>query len=484
MSAGGGPRRIGLLDSMFLSLESRNTMMHVAALLRFSPPPDAGPDYLRSLVTAAREATVQPPWNRKLRHPGAYTTPLQEWVVDDAVDLDYHLRRSALPSPGDERELGVLVSRLHSHQLDLNRPPWEIHLIEGLEDGGFAIYVKIHHGLADGYTGMKLIQRGLCGDAGDDTTPMMFAVPPQERRARPENQRTVLGGTIDTVAALGQGIGAGVAAAYQVGSALGHLVTGLGAAEHPVTPFEAPPTILNRGIGPNRRFATQPLSLPVVKTIGQRRGATVNDVSLAVLGGALRRYLSELGELPERSLIAFVPVNVRREADTGGGNAVGAILAMMGTDVADHLARLDAVTASTRAGKAQLEGMSQEAMIAYSLSLLSPLTMQSTLASVNVPSPVPLAFNLIVSNVPGPREVRYFRGSRLEGMYPVSIPLHGVGLNVTFMGYANTLDLGFVGDRDCVPHLQRLAVHTEAVLRELCEQAGADGPDRAAGVMS
>lgn len=457
-------KRISPQDSIFLLGESGRTMMHVAALLRFSAPPDRSRDHLRTMVEEVRESTVQQPWNRKLRHPAGLTTPWQAWVVDDEVDLDYHVRRSALPSPGDERELGILVSRLHSRQLDLSRPPWELHVIEGLEDGGFAVYVKMHHGLVDGYTGMRLLQRSLTVDPDDRDAPMIFAVPPKERPPRasllPPPSGNVLGR-----------LRGKVATTYQVGSRLGHLVR-RGDDEHLVGPAQAPRTTINRRIGRNRRFATQQYDLAEMRELGQRAGATLNDVCISVLGGGLRRYLAEVDELPEKPLIAFVPVNVRPEGDEGGGNAVGAILATMGTDVADPVARLAAVAASTRAGKAQLQGMSQGAMIAYSLGLLSPLAVQTTLAatgltSTRLGSPAPLAFNVIVSNVPGPKETRWFRGSRLEAMHPVSIPLHGVGLNVTFMGYADTLNFGFVGDRDTVPHLQRLAVHTGEALDEL-----------------
>ena len=131
--------------------------MHVGALMQFSPPADAKPDFLYHLMEEIREdAVAVPPWNLKLRHPALLTSPLQAWVEDPKFDVEYHVRRSALPAPGDERELGVLVSRLHSHQVDFHRPPWELHIIEGLERGRFALYCKVHHALVDGFTSMRL----------------------------------------------------------------------------------------------------------------------------------------------------------------------------------------------------------------------------------------------------------------------------------------------------------------------------------------
>src|ERR1700758_1887575 len=148
-------KRLGPLDMMFLYGETPSTMMHVGGLMPFTPPPDAPPDFLRQLLDETKLEKVFAPWNRKLAHPTLLYRPDQAWVVDDNFDLDYHVRRSALASPGDERELGILVSRLHSHPIDFTRPPWELHFIEGLEGGRFAIYFKVHHALVDGYTGAR-----------------------------------------------------------------------------------------------------------------------------------------------------------------------------------------------------------------------------------------------------------------------------------------------------------------------------------------
>ncbi len=146
-------KRLGPQDMLFLYGETPSSMMHVAALMPFTPPADAPANYLRQMFEDTRDLDVVAPWNLKLSHPRMLRRPDQSWVVDDKFDIDYHVRRSALASPGDERELGILVSRLHSQNIDFTRPPWELHFIEGLEGGRFAIYMKIHHSLVDGYTG-------------------------------------------------------------------------------------------------------------------------------------------------------------------------------------------------------------------------------------------------------------------------------------------------------------------------------------------
>lgn len=150
-------RRVPPQDAMFLWTETPETMMHVASLMPFTPPADAGATYLRDILDEARREPVRSPWNMKLTHPYLLRHPLQAWVEDENFDFDYHVRRSALASPGDERELGILISRLHSHQLDFTRPPWELHVIEGLEGGRFALYTKVHHALVDGFTAVKIL---------------------------------------------------------------------------------------------------------------------------------------------------------------------------------------------------------------------------------------------------------------------------------------------------------------------------------------
>src|SRR4051812_40652981 len=240
--------RLGLLDTLFLYGERPDSMMHVASLMPFEPPEDASPSYLRDLVgDVRRDPVVEAPWNRKLRYPHLVPAPLQSWVVDERFDIDYHVRRSALASPGDERELGVLVSRLHSNPIDLSRPPWEMHLIEGLEGGRFAIYTKMHHALVDGYSGVRLMARSLSRDPDDRDMPLFFSVPPRPRAPREEAPAD--GGFVGDLGSLIRGV------AGQAGSAmtLTRRVLGPGLRRgrdpHLIDLPRAPRSILNRPIG-------------------------------------------------------------------------------------------------------------------------------------------------------------------------------------------------------------------------------------------
>jgi diacylglycerol O-acyltransferase len=470
-------RPLNALDRTFLAGESRESMMHVGALLPFTPPSEGARDFHRQLMEdLRRDATVQSPWNLKLRHPDLLSSPFQAWVPDTSFDLEYHVRRSALPTPGGERELGILVSRLHSNPIDFHRPPWEVHLIEGLERDRFAIYFKVHHSLVDGFTGMRMLARSLSANPDERDTPMFFSVPspPAVAPAARETSGAAAAAPNDespaTMDALLLAVRAQTGAAKDVGRALLNVARSVRAKDgNLVSPLQAPRSILNQRVSRSRRFATQSFELERLRRVAKRAGGTVNDVVLALLAGALRRFLREQGALPEKTLTAMLPVNVRPKDDPGGGNAVGAILASLATDIAGPSARLAAIIASTTHAKEQLQGMSKDAIMQYGALLIAPLLLSMIPGAAGRVRP---AFNVVVSNVPGPDAPLYFRGWRLEATYPVSIPFHGHALNITVSGYAGTIGFGFVGCRDAIPHLQRLAVYAADALEDLESASG------------
>lgn len=451
-------KKLSIMDAVFLAGESRETMMHVGGLFPFTPPADAKPGFLRALADELRETPeIVAPWGMRLRTPELLKNPLQSWVEDDAFDMEYHVRRSALPTPGDERELGILVSRLHGIQLDFHRPPWELHIIEGLQGGRFALYFKIHHALVDGYTSMRMLASTLSEDPDDRDTPMFFS---QRPRTRPPTELAP-----PTLATISDMARTQMGAAREAGRALMNVFRA--ARDHDrdlVSPLQAPSSIINRRITRNRRFATQQYPIARLKRIARTTGATLNDVVLTLCGAALRRLLLELDALPAAPLIAMVPVNIRPKDDPGGGNAVGSILASLATDLEDPLERLQAVMASAQRAKAELQGMSRSAILQYSAVMMSPLSLQQLTGTGGRVRP---AFNVVISNVPGPERPLYFRGARLEAIYPLSIPTHGYGLNITINSYVDTINFGFTGCRDSVPRLQRLAVFTGQALDEL-----------------
>ncbi len=457
-------KRLSPTDLLFLYSESRETMNHVASMLPFTPPTDAPPDWMRTLVNEIREdRKLFPPWNLKLKTPDFLKNPVHYWVEDEAPDLDYHVRRSALPTPGDERELGILVSRLHGNPIDFHYPPWETHFIEGLERGRFAIYTKMHHSLIDGFTGNRLLQKSLSKDPDVRDTPLFFA----QHHPAPERDHS--------------GDGAGFAgfmdkvkeqfdAARDVGSVLRDLWRSVRDKDVDVVgPLDAPRCVLNGRIGRNRRFATQRYPLEPIKAMAKAAGGTLNDVVLALCAGSLRRFLQDLNALPDRPLVAMIPVSVRPRDDPGGGNAVGSILASLATDIDDPRKRLDAIMVSTRRAKEQLQGLSRSAILQLSAVMLLPSGLQHLTGTSGHVRP---QFNIVISNVPGPDKPLYFRGAQLEAVYPVSIPVHGQALNITCQSYAGTLDFGFTGCRDTLPHMQRLAVYMGETYQQLAESLG------------
>ncbi|MBA3463573.1 MAG: wax ester/triacylglycerol synthase family O-acyltransferase [Deltaproteobacteria bacterium] len=456
---------------MFLYGESRETMFHVAGMLPFTPAPGTAPDHLRDLMEEIREAAVHSPWNLRLKSPDFLRNPLQSWVEEPEIDREYHVRRSALPRPGDERELGILVSRLHGYQVDFHRPPWEAHLIEGLEGGRFALYVKVHHALVDGFSAMRILSNALSSDPADKTHPLFFSVPPRARPPREEKPKEKDREKGEPEGVLFPELLAAVRAQYggakSVAKALMNVVRSKRAGDHElVSPLEAPRCILNAKISKSRRFATQKLATTRLKAVAKTVGGTLNDVILALSAGSLRKYLIEMNALPSAPLVAMLPVAVRTKDDEGGGNAVGAILASLATDVADPAKRIQTIVASTTHAKQQLQGMSKAAILSYSALLTAPSMVQMIPSTAGHVRPT---FNVVISNVPGPDEARYFRGARLEAAYPMSIPVHGQALNITCNSYAGSVCFGFTGCRDTVPHLQRLAVYCGDAMDELEE---------------
>jgi WS/DGAT/MGAT family acyltransferase len=467
-------KNLNPLDASWLLVESRDTPMHVGGLMRFALPEDLPPDFFRELLTEFRAArSFAPPWNQKLR--SALFDPRKLWPAwerTEDIDLEHHVRLSALPTPGGERELGQLIARLHSQPLDLSRPPWECELIEGLAGGRqFAIYVKMHHSLIDGIGGIKLLEKAMAGDAETSRKlPPFWTIGTGQRRGgkRPPSPAEVIAGLTEAVR--GQ-----VSSVADIARAFGSMFAGLGSRDRLAIPFEAPMSVLNGRIRGQRRFATQRFALDRLKAIAAAVNCTLNDVVLALCGGALRRFLVELDQLPETPLTAGIPVSVRPKDDEGTGNAITFIISTLGTDIATPLERLRAISASTRRAKEHVAGLPRRAMMQYTLVLMAPY-MASLITGVG--GRTRPMFNITISNVPGPDRPLYFRGARLEAAYPVSLITHGQALNITCQSYDGHLAFGFTGCRDTLPHMQRIATYTGEALDELEAALGLGGKRR------
>jgi len=447
------------IDSLFLTAESREHPLHVGALQLFTPPPGAGRNFVREAHQAMLQCHDVAPLFRKrpMGFHGAFTN--LAWSSDKDVDLDYHVRRSGLAEPGRVRELLELTSRLHANLLDRHRPLWEAHLIEGLKDGRFAVYTKMHHALIDGVSGMTLMRQSMDTEPaghGEFRAPWM-PMPPVSKRSTRDRKRRLpsLGGVLGSVAGL---------APSTLRLARAALL------EQQLTlPFGAPRSMLNVPVGGARRCAAQSWPMDRVKAVKAAAGVSLNDVVLAMCAGALRAYLDDSDALPAAPLVAMVPVSLRGDNDAVGGNMVGAVLCNLATHLEDPAQRLGVIHSSMLGNKKVLSQLSRTQAMALSMLLLSPAVLSTV---PGLAKAAPPAFNVCISNVPGAREPLYFNGARLVGNYPMSLVLDGQALNITLTSSADSLDFGLVGCRRSVPHLQRVLGHLETSLKELERAVG------------
>lgn len=451
-------------DSAWLYAESYRTPMQVAMLATFAVP-EGNPDFVRDLVARWREVReFQPPFNYLLK-----AAPVPGWkeLRSSEIDLDYHFRHNALPRPGSQRELGVLVSRLHSAKLDRRYPLWECHLIEGLEGDQWSMYMKVHHSQIDGVGGIRLLKRMLSidHDARDMLPPWAVGTRGPDQSGIPRKVLPPEPGERSPISIRGAAA-SGSTVVKSLGKTYGESLMGT-KDEVRAVPFRTPKTIFNGRIHTPRRFATQHYPIERMKAVASAAGGSLNDVFLALCGGAMREYLREIGELPKEPLIANVPVSVREGEGAGVGNAITFLYSTLGTDLADPIDRIRAIKASTRLGKERLPEVGGLGMDAYTAALMAPFLSQSILGFGGRGRP---ASNVVISNVPGPAEPRYLDGSRLLEIYPVSLLFNGQALNITAVSYDGEFNIGFTGCRDSIPSLQKIAVYAGEQL-ELLERA-------------
>jgi WS/DGAT/MGAT family acyltransferase len=453
-------------DAFFLLIESDETPSQIGVLARMKLPKDADKCFILNLVEGFRK--YQPsasPFNLKLAER-TVTNPMHAWEKVDSVDINYHLRHSALPQPGGERELAVLISRLHSIPLDHNRPLWECHVIEGLEDNCFAVYSKMHHALIDGVGGARLMAHWM-GQTEPEVIPdfLPFWAMPKAKKIRTVNKSA--SNSKPYLQTLFEQITNPIQSASGVINATLQSIIGARSRKYPnlVAPYSAPNSILNKAVGPQRRVSTVEFSTARLLNIGKQHGGTLNDVVMAICGGAIRNYLIELDALPENSLVAQVPISFRQKDDSNGGNAIGMLLASLGTDEANTLARLEKVKNSMSASKALLANLDSTQITAYSALMTLPFTIGQMTGTGNSSSR-PM-YNVVISNVPGPREQRYLNGAEVYSVHPVSFVMQGQALNITLFTYADKITFVFTACRESLPSIQRLVTHTTEALASL-----------------
>ena len=455
----------------FLLAENRNMPMHVGGLQLFKKPEGAGRNFVREMYEEMRDVEEIAPLFLKRPHRSIKTGAQLVWVPDEQFDIDHHVRHSALPKPGRVRELLDLCSRLHSTRMAWERPLWEAHVIEGMRDGRVAMYTKVHHALVDGVSAMRLLQSVLSTNPDERGMQAMWAAGANRRSKKPASESEHSLSEVP-VSAIRSALGI-TAEAAGLPSALIKTISKAVKNETSALSFNAPRTMFNQSITGSRRFAADDWPIERLRGIGKASGTTINDVVMAMCSGAVRKYLLELDELPEDPLVAMVPVGLKaKESQTAsaeGGNAVGAVMVQMATDLHDPAQRLAAINKSMKDGKEALQSMTPLQILAMSAIGQAPAILTPMFRMQGLIRP---PYNLIISNVPGPRTTHYWNGAALVGSYPLSIPINGMALNITCTSYDGNMAFGLTGCRRTVPHLQRLLTYLDDEVKALEKAVG------------
>jgi WS/DGAT/MGAT family acyltransferase len=484
-------------DTAFLTMETRTTYGHVGSLYEFGP--EATYDAVRGQIE--NRLHLLPPFRRRLVEvPLGLDNPY--WIESLDFDLDFHIREIAVPAPGNREQLAELVARLASRPMDRSRPLWEWYVISGLETGNVAHYAKTHHATIDGASGNEMMTVLL------DETPEPRPVPPPEGEWKPEEKPSdlnLLGRTMLNYARRPRHLARAQVRLMRelasrstdptmrrileqsirqmtqpVPNPLGDLFRRRGndardGDEAPPTPnTTAPRTMFNASITPHRRLAYCSVPLSDAKKVKNHFGVTLNDVVLAMCAGALRMYLEDHHSLPTDPLIAMCPVSIRTGAETDTySNRVSGMAAPLATHIDDPVERLMSIHRGTKVAKEQFNAIPADAL--QDFGRFSPPAVAArasrVMARMRIADRMNPPFNLVISNVPGPRHPLYLAGAMLQHLYPVSTIGDGMGLNMTVVSYRDQLDFGSVACRELMPDLWVLNDHLPHALDELLAAA-------------
>ncbi len=460
--------RLDPLDAAFVEMEPRIQPQHVAAVLILSPPDDAGPDYVDDLYRAALASTAPiDPRLRRYPHRGRDTRGMWVWRDAENLDISEHVKRATLPPGADREAFWLLVSVLHAQGLDRSRPMWSLHLIDGLDDGRFAFYIKVHHAVMDGVAGLHMITEALSPDPTRRSMPPLYGAQHDE----PAPEATSAGGRIPNPFTMLRSLLSGATSSAAlvekvVTGQVSNVVAGL-TSDTTVAPLAAPYTRFNGPLGDERSIAAGTWSKDRIHAIQDKAAVTGNDVVVAVIAGMVRSWLLDHGELPEQSLVALCPITVRaREHGRGDehGNMFGAWLCPLGTDLEDPAERLDLIHRSMAEGKQQVASRGSGA----SLLLLMPTqALTVLLPKVRFAPKVRTGYNVPITNVPGPKTEMYWNGAHVEELCPVATIFNGLTLTVTVCSYADRVSFSYLTDPDVVPDIGSVLGLTERALTEL-----------------
>jgi diacylglycerol O-acyltransferase / wax synthase len=475
------------IDASFLYLETPETPMHVAGLTYFQLPEGFEGSFYQHFRRFFESRLHTIPIFSKRLAPSLYDLDHPGWVDAHDLDLDYHLRETALPAPGSEAQLEEVIGRLHANMLDRSRPLWQFYVITGLENGQGVLYSKVHHAAIDGGAGMA-INKALYDATA--TPREMAPAPPRPAASKPAPSSPV---AVDPVKGIADIMGnmmrqqlkmweaapaivnamtdAFLAKPGEMPKALGTLQSLVGQ----LPTLDAPRTPFNASVSRERSYAARTISLGDAKAISKASGAKLNDVVMAVCSGALRRYLQEKSQLPDKPLIAGVPISLREPGDTRQNNQVSGMLCQIATDIADPAERLAAIVRSSSQAK-QLAGTFRDAVPQDFAFVGAPILLQLVMlvyGRSGLADRLPMPMNVTISNVPGPPMPLYCAGAKVTALHPVSIATHGAALNITVQSYMDALNFGLTADRRAVPDVGRLGDYLVEAADELTKAVAA-----------
>jgi len=494
-------RQLTSLDAQFLAIESKRIYGHVGGLAIYDPSTAPNGEVTAKDISRlfGERLHLMPPFRRRLAEvPLGLDHPY--WLEDPDFDLDYHIRETALAPPGDERQLAKQVSLIFARPLDRSRPLWELYLIHGLEGGKIALLTKMHHAMVDGVASAEILT-------------VLFDEQPEGREIAPPDRRRQTERVPSDVEMLARGIAglplqplralralpqtiANLDALPVVGSLpvvgrLTHLTTSAVRAVETVLPVlptpdggvlgeqpdvsTVPRTRFNGRVSAHRRYSFGSLSLDAIKAVKNAAGVTVNDVVVAICAGGLRQWLLAQNELPDEPLIAMVPMSVRTEEQEGTyGNRVSALFVPIPTNEPDPRRRLELTHDQLKMAKDHHKALPADLLSDATQFIPPALAARASRVALQLGSTqgVQPAFNVTISNVPGPRAPLYCAGALMESNNPVSVVAHGAGLNITCMSYRDHVDFGVIVCRDQMedawPLLDALRVALAEFERDLC----------------
>lgn len=487
-------KQLGILDAAFINLEQSNTPQHVGGLGIYDPSSAPG-GFVRfkDVIENFEQRLGRMPLfrTRLVEVPGGLDRPY--WVKDANFDVEFHLRHIALPEPGDWRQLCIQVARLHARPLDMSRPLWEAYIIEGLDNipslpkDSFAVYTKMHHSLVDGAGGASFMSalhdlepQPDYSNVDQTQEPRLVDRDPTTAELLGKAAIHSVGGTVNMVR--------GTAALTRD---LGKFALRLARKEIPMPDIQSPKTRFNNPVGPHRVFDATDFSLAEFKEIKDQAGVKLNDVALAIVGGALSRYLDSKGETPELPLAASLPVNMRtRRGETDDNNQVGAIFASLHTDISDPVERLKAIHASTV--EAKEFGENSPLVDALKIAgVFSPGLSKAAAglwAENHLSRFIPVNTSTVVTNVPGPNFDLYCAGARLVKYHGLGVLTPGVGLFHTVFSQSDRINMSVLGDRDSIPdpafYIECLNESYNELLAAIRKLSGTAAPKKPAAAKS